>query len=295
MRRSLGDRTFDLVNMIFFGLLALFTIFPLWNVLMTSLVGIGEFNAKPIVLWPSHITFESYKYLLAYKSGISNSILVTAVLTVVGSLYSLILTTALGYGLSKKYLPGRNFLITIIMITMFFSGGLIPFYLLIRNLGMMNSFLAMFIPVGINTYNFIIVKSFFGQFSQELEESAKIDGANEVFIFFKIVLPLSKPVLATFFLFYAVTYWNSWYSCLLFIQDKDLFTLQYVLRQMVVASNTANISQSMQNSAREAGLYLFEDGLRMATVVIATIPIVSVYPFLQKHFVKGVMIGSVKG
>lgn len=295
MRRSLGDRTFDLANMIFFGLLALLTIFPLWNVLMTSLVGIGEFNAKPIVLWPSYITFESYKYLLSYKSGISNSILVTALLTAIGSFYSLILTTALGYGLSKKYLPGRNFLITIIMITMFFSGGLIPFYLLIRNMGMMNSFLAMFIPVGINTYNFIIVKSFFGQFSQELEESAKIDGANEVFIFFKIVLPLSKPVLATFFLFYAVAYWNTWYSCLLFIQNKDLFTLQYVLRQMVVASNTANISQSMQNSAREAGLYLFEDGLRMATVVLATIPIVCIYPFLQKHFVKGVMIGSVKG
>lgn len=295
MRRSLGDKTFDFANMIFFSLLALLTIFPLWNVLMTSLVGIGEFNAKPIVLWPSHLTFESYKYLLTYKSGISNSLLVTALLTAVGSFYSLFLTTALAYGLSKKYLPGRNLFITIIMITMFFSGGLIPFYLLIRNLGMMNTFFAMFIPVGINTYNFIIVKSFFGQFSQELEESAKIDGANEVFIFFKIVLPLSKPVLATFFLFYAVTYWNTWYSCLLFIQNTKLFTLQYVLRQMVVSSNTANISQSMQNSAREAGLYLFEDGLRMATVVIATIPIVCVYPFLQKHFVKGVMIGSVKG
>lgn len=295
MKRSYGDRIFDGINIIFFALLALVTIFPLWNVIMTSLVGSGEFNSKAIVLWPDHITFESYRYLLGYKSGIGNSLLVTAVLTIVGSLYSLILTTALSYGLSKKYLPGRNFFITIIMITMFFSGGLIPFYLLIRNMGLMNSFFALFLPVGINTYNFIVVKAFFSQFSPELEESAKIDGGNDIFIFFRIVLPLSKPVLATFFLFYAVTYWNSWYNCMLFIQNNKLFTLQFVLRQMVVASNTSNISQAMQNSAREAGIYLFEDGMRMATVVLATIPIVCIYPFLQKHFVKGVMIGSVKG
>ena len=221
--------------------------------------------------------------------------MVTVTLTIIGTMYSLLVTTALSYGLSKKSLPGRGILLIIFIIPMYFSGGLIPFYLLIKNLNLMNKFVVLFLPSAVNIFYFLIIKSFFSQLPAELEESAKMDGANDIRVFISIVLPLSMSVLATFFLFYAVGYWNSWWNSMLFIQNPKLYTLQYVLRRMVVIDSSVSFSSTMTQQARESGLYLFEQGLRMATVTIATIPIICVYPFLQKYFVKGIMIGSVKG
>lgn len=295
LKRNFGDNVFSIFNYFILGFCALVTIFPLWNVIMTSLVEIGEFNTRALILWPKKITFAAYSYLLFHSKDISNSLMVTVLLTIVGTIFSLLLTTALSYGLSKKYLPGRGFLLTIFIIPMFFSGGLIPFYLLIKNLGLMNNFLVLFITSGVNVFYFLVIKSFFSQLSPELDESAKIDGANDIRIFISIILPLSMPVLATFFLFYAVGYWNSWWNSMLFIQNPKLYTLQYVLRRMVVIDSEVSFSSALTQQARESGLYLFEQGLRMATVTIATVPIICVYPFLQKYFVKGIMIGSVKG
>lgn len=153
----------------------------------------------------------------------------------------------------------------------------------------------MFLPAGVNIYYFVVIKSFFSEISPDIEESARIDGANDVRIFASIILPISKPMLATFFLFYAVSYWSTWWSCMLFIQNPKLYTLQYVLRKMVIIESESSFSSAITQQAREAGLYLFETGLRMATVTIATVPILILYPFLQKYFVKGIMIGSVKG
>jgi len=295
VRRGIGSRLFDAFLIAFFLLLALVMLLPLWTVLMTSLVDAGEYFARSLILWPRHFYFESYRYIFSEGSEIFTSFLVTAALTVVGSLYSMLITTAAAYGLSKRYLPGRKYLILVVTLTMFFSGGLIPYYLLIRSLGLMNTFAVLFIPSAVNTWNFLVIKSFFSQLPAELEESARMDGASDLRVFFRIVLPLSLPVLATFTLFYAVFYWNTWWPTTLFIQKKSLFTLQYVLRGMIVENQRPMM---MDAKARQAGMLadrLFDEGIKMATVIVATVPILCVYPFLQKYFAKGVMIGAVKG
>ena len=295
LRRRLADRLFDTGLVAFFVLLAVVMLLPLWTVLMTSLVDTGEYFARSLILWPRSFYLDSYRYIFTAGSEIFTSLLVTAALTVVGSLYSMLITTSLAYGLSKRALPGGRFFILLVTVTMFFSGGLIPYYLLIRSLGLMNTFAVLFLPSAVNTWNFLVIKSFFAQLPAELEESARMDGASDIRVFFRIVLPLSLPVLATFTLFYAVFYWNTWWPTTLFIQKKGLFTLQYVLRGMIVENRRPMM---MDAKARQAGMIgdrLFDEGIKMATVIVATVPILCVYPFLQRYFAKGVMIGAVKG
>lgn len=295
MVRTTGEKVFNCFNILLMLVLGFIMVFPLWNVLMISFVNAGEFYARSLILWPREFTLNWYRYIFGVEGEILNALFVTIALTIVGSIYSMVLTTALAYGLTKKTLPLRNFFLTLITITMFFSGGLVPYYLLIRDMGLMNSFFVLFIPSAINTWNFIVIKSFFTQLPVELEESAKLDGANDILIFFRIVLPLSLPVLATFFLFYGVYYWNSWWPATLFIQNPKLHTLQYLLRNMIVNDQRPGtldafaITQGINESS------LFDDGIKMATVVVATVPILCVYPFLQKYFTKGVIIGSIKG
>lgn len=291
---SLGSRIFDTLNILFFVILGLIMLFPLWNVIITSFVDSGEFYRRPLILWPEHINFASYKYILS-GGQILHSVYITVALTVIGSVYSLLCTTLLAYPLSKKSLPGSKFMMILVIITMFFGGGLIPYYLLIRSLHLVNTFWVMFIPIGVNTWNFLVIRSFFLQFPSELEDASKIDGANDIVLFFKIVLPLSKPVLATFLLFYGVAYWNSWYNAMLFVQNQDLHPLQLVLRRMIVQNErlTQMAAQARLDNIK-AGTQ-FDEGIKMATVVIATVPILCVYPFLQKYFAKGIMIGSIKG
>lgn len=295
MKESAGDRAVSVFIYIFLGVCMLITVFPLWNVVMTSFVEVGEFNSRALILWPQKFSLASYKYLLSAKAGITRAMGVTTLLTAVGTLYSLSITTSLSYALSKKQLPGRGFLLIFFLIPMYFSGGLIPYYLLIKNLGLMDKFIVMFVPTSVNIFYFLVIKSFFSEVPADIEESARIDGAHDIRIFVSIILPVSLPMLATFALFYAVGYWSTWWSCMLFIQKPELHTLQLVLRKMVVIDSESSFSSAMTQQAREAGFYLFEDGLRMATVTIATLPILLLYPFLQKYFVKGVMIGSVKG
>jgi putative aldouronate transport system permease protein len=295
-RRSLGSTLFDVCNVSFFVLLSVVMILPIWNVLMVSLVGMGEFFSRPLILWPRKPTLASYAFIFGQKGDILNAFVSTVALTVVGTVYSLSVTTLLSYGLSKKWLPGRGIFLTLITVTMFFGGGLIPYYLLIRNLGLMDTFMVLFIPSAVNTWNFIVIKSFFSQLPVELEESARIDGANDLLIFSRIVLPLSKPTLATFALFYAVGYWNSWWPATLFIvHNTQYYTLQYMLRSMLLANVRPAL---MDAAARRMGLdpsALFDEGIKMGVVIIATVPILCVYPFLQKYFTKGVMVGSIKG
>jgi putative aldouronate transport system permease protein len=295
-RRGFGSTAFEACNVSFFVLLSVVMVLPIWNVLMVSLVGMGEFFSRPLILWPRNPTLASYIFIFGQKGDILNAFASTVVLTVVGTLYSLTVTTLLSYGLSKKWLPARGFFLTLITVTMFFGGGLIPYYLLIRTMGLMDHFMVLFIPSAVNTWNFIVIKSFFSQLPVELEESARIDGANDLVIFSRIVLPLSKPTLATFALFYAVGYWNSWWPATLFIvHNTQYYTLQYMLRSMLLS----NVRPALMDvAARRMGLdpsALFDEGIKMGVVIIATVPILCVYPFLQKYFTKGVMIGSIKG
>jgi len=290
-KRTKSGLIFDILNILLMILLCVAMIFPFWTILMTSLVSSQEFYARSLILWPWNFYLGAYKGVLT-NPDILRSIGLTVFITVVGTAYSMIMTLALAYGLSKNRIILSKFFRTLVVITMYFSAGLVPYYLLIRNLGLRNSIWVMIIPIGVSAWNYIVVRSFFMELPASLEESATIDGANDLQIFARIVLPLSGPVIATFTLFYGVGYWNQWWNAMLFITNQNLYPLQYVLRNMVASSaDGLKVLQNFAASNNKA----FEEGTKMATVFVATIPIVCVYPFLQKYFAKGVMIGAIKG
>jgi len=286
--------TFDYVNIFIFLILIVIMVFPFWSVVMTSLVTEHEFYNRGVILWPQDPTIKWYQFIFA-SDKLLRSFFVTTGVTLLGTLYSLTVTTTLSFGLSKKTLPGRGIFLTLIIITMFFGGGLIPYYMLIRSLGLVNSFWVMVLPTGINVWYFTLIKAFFNQIPESLEESAKIDGASEIVIFLRIVLPVSTPVLATFALFYGVSYWNQYYSALLFINNDKLYPLQLILRKIIVQNERLSDMAQGFGAAFGGRQTIFEEGVKMATVVVATGPILLVYPFLQRYFVKGIMLGSIKG
>lgn len=298
IKESLPSRIFDVFNIILFIVLAAIMIIPLWNVLMISLTTQGEYFKRPLVLLPYGFNLDAYKFLF---SGITvpRAYGVTAIVTVCGTLLSLLCTSMLAYPLSKSRLMGRKIFTMYLVITMFFSGGLIPSYLLIKNtLGLGNNLLALILPSGVSVWNFIIMRSFFQQMPESFEESAKIDGANDFTILFKIIYPLSIPVLSTLGLFVAVGLWNSWFAAKLYMSKQSLHTLQLVLRTMVKDNaKPAELTLAFGSMRDAAGnpISMFEDGLKMAMVVIAVVPMLLIYPFIQRYFEKGIMIGSIKG
>ncbi|MDG0812259.1 carbohydrate ABC transporter permease [Cohnella rhizosphaerae] len=218
------------------------------------------------------------------------SILVSLFVTVAGTLYQLFVTAITAYPLIKHDLPGRSAIFLFIIFTMFFGGGLIPYYLLIKNLGLVNSLAVMIIPAAISTYNMIVLKTFFQNIPIELEESAKMDGAGYMKIFFRIILPLSVPALATIALFIAVGQWNNWYTPMLFLNDKEIWPLAMVLRDILI-NNNMELTRGGSFVSEE---FMLGDTIKNAVVIVSVVPIIVVYPFIQKHFVKGVMIGSIK-
>jgi len=217
-------------------------------------------------------------------------VLVTTILvTAVGTLVQLAFTVTMAYPLAKKTLRGRQVILSLVVFAMVFSGGMIPTFLLVKDLGLLNSYWALILPAAINPFSLIIIKNFFQELPQELEESAKMDGATEIGILWRILLPLSKPVLATFALFYAVGIWNDFMSPLLYLSDNSKWTLQMYLRQVTASSDLLGTGNVDPNYIPP------EQGIKFAVIVVATLPILIFYPFLQKHFAKGMLIGSVKG
>jgi putative aldouronate transport system permease protein len=289
--RSIGKRgigLFDIFNVTFFFVISLIMIFPFWNVLVTSLVTGQEYSQSILLLFPKKITFSSYIQVFQTAS-LYRSFFVTVGLTIVGTIYSMLLTVTMGYAMSKKDLPGKGIIAKYVIFTMYFSGGLIPFFLWMKTLNLLNTPFVLFIPVAINTFNLMICISFFRQLPDSLEDSAKIDGANDLVILFRLVLPLSAPVIATLSLFYAVYYWNSWTDVLYYCSaNKAWYTLQFTIRSMIKKNQ-----MSEQLAGGDDGL--FTTGIQMAAVIVSIIPILCVYPFLQKYFTKGVMLGAVKG
>ncbi|MFI6792695.1 carbohydrate ABC transporter permease [Nonomuraea sp. NPDC050383] len=284
---SLGSRVFDTLNIVVLSALALITILPLLYVLAGSFAGEAEISSRPFFLWPKKIVTESYQYIFATDTFV-RALVTTIVVTAVGTVVQLLLTFTMAYPLAKRYLPGRTLVLNLVIFTMVFSGGMIPTYLVVRDLGLLDSYWALILPLAINPFYLIIVKSFFQELPQALEEAARIDGCNEMGVFFKIVLPLSKPIIATFSLFYAVAIWNDYMSPLLYLSDPSKWTLQILVRQLT-NNDAANALAQMDRTWVPP-----EQGLKFAVVVIATLPILFVYPFLQKHFAKGVLIGGVK-
>lgn len=281
-----ASRIFDTFNYFLLSFLALITLYPFWDTLIVSIIPLDEYLATSIHIFPRSITWEAYGYLLSMEE-LWRSYGVTLVITVGGTAINMLLTVTAAYALSKKELKGRSAIMFLIVFTMMFSGGLIPTYLVVKNLGMVNTLWALMIPSAINTYNLIIMRNFFGAIPDELEDSAKIDGCNEMGILFRIIVPLSMPAIATITLFYAVARWNEFFNAVFFINDKQLWPLQLFLRAMLF-ENEASYSSGADSP------YLLGVSIKMAAVMAATIPVMLIYPFFQKYFVQGVMVGGVK-
>ncbi|MBL4964039.1 carbohydrate ABC transporter permease [Bacillus sp. PK3-037] len=289
MHNTKAGRVFDVCNILFLGGVGAITILPFLYIIAGSFATEAELAQRSFFIFPKTFTLDAYRYVFSTPTFI-RSMGVSIFITVVGTAVQLFFTFTMAYPLAKRHVKGRNLLLNLVIFSMLFSGGMIPTYLVVKSLGLLDSYWALILPMAINPFNLIIIKNFFQQLPRELEESAKMDGCSEIGVFWRIALPLSKPVIATFALFYAVGIWNDFFHALLYINDSAKWPLQMVLRQVTILSDlTATNGDTMQNTIPP------EQGIKLAVIVIATIPILAVYPFLQKHFAKGMLIGSVKG
>jgi putative aldouronate transport system permease protein len=282
------NRVFNIFNIIFMSLFALVIIFPIWDIVVASFSNPDSLAKPGIRVWPEEFSLESYK-LVFQDATIWNAFLISILKTVVGVITHVLFTAMVAYGMSKKDLFGRNIYTAIGIGTMFFSGGMIPTYLLMKSLGLLDSFWVYIIPSLFSYYDMIILMNFFREIPDSLEESAKIDGAGAWTIFLKIILPLSTPVLATIALFNGVYQWNDYMTAKLYISNEALYPIQMKLYEIIVQTQ----AQTMQ-TATSVVIPTSSESIQLATIVIATVPIVLVYPFLQKYFIKGMMIGAVK-
>ncbi len=296
IRESFGSRLFDVFNYAFLAFLGLITVGPFIYLVFGSLTESTYFRAIGVSISPQHWSLDSYALLLGSGSRIYQAIRITVFITAVGTALSLLVTAGLAYGLSKSEIPGHNALLFFVFFTMLFGGGMVPFYLVVNWLGLVNTVWSLIIPMMVNAWNMFIMMKFFQSLPPELEDAARIDGSSELGIFWRIVLPLSMPVLATIGLFYAVAYWNEWFWATIFITKQELMPLQLVLRGILsqllqVLDPQAAIDQALQAQQVVPPVEV----LRMAAIIVTILPITLVYPFLQRYFVKGVMIGAIKG
>lgn len=285
-RRKLD--TFDIVNFIILTILMLIVLIPFYYTVIKSFLTQQEFIMHGAILWPKNPTLSNYYDIIRY-GGIGRAFYNSVVNTVLGVCFSMFISTTLAYGLSRKNYPGRAFIQNFVIFPMYFGGGLIPFFLTVKALGLMNTRWAVIIPIALSIFNTIILRNFFEQLPTDLEEAAKIDGASPPRIFAQIHLPLVKPALATIVLFYAVGRWNEWFYSSLFLGDSKLWPMQVFLRQILYATGKV-----MQNIPPEAGRDTFSEDIQAASVILTMAPIMLIYPFLQKYFVKGVMVGAIK-
>ena len=279
----------DFILLFFLTLLALLILYPFYNAFLVSIVPNTIYmRYKGLMLWPPALTIEAYEF--TFKSsliwtGYRNSILIT----VFGTIYNMVLTILCAYALIKP-IPGGKFIRFAIVFTMYFSGGLIPYYLLIKNLKMMDTLWSMVLPTGINIMYMLIISNYFKSLPPALEESAKIDGATDLRILWSIILPLSLPLLATFTLYYAVERWNEWYNAMLFVKSVSKWPLQNVLRTII---NDVNM-MATQNIPGQAKPDIQGDAIKMSSIIVAMAPIMCLYPFLQRYFLSGLTLGAVK-
>lgn len=288
---GVGRKVFMVCNYIFLFLLMLVCLYPLWLQVILSISHGLEVMKGGITLWPRNVTLETYKTLL--RGELFMYMKNTILYTVVGTTVNLAMSCLCAYPLSRKTFSGRKFFTLMVTITLFFSGGMIPMYLTVRQYGLMDSMWSLILPGAISTYNMIIIRTAFQALPDSLIESAQLDGANDLVILWKIVIPLTKATLATMLLFYAVTHWNSYFDAMLYINSKEKYPLQIMLRNMLIGG-LFNEETAIAGANAEA-FAVTDSTLRAATIIVTTLPILVVYPFVQRYFVKGVMIGSVKG
>jgi putative aldouronate transport system permease protein len=292
-KKSIGEHIFDTSNYIILTILALACLYPMLYILFASL-------SKPILLLkhtgllykPLGFTLAGYKIVLG-NPNIASGYFNTIIYVVCGTAVNILLTSMGAYVLSRKNIMIKKAMMIMIVITMYFGGGIIPLFLLVKELGMYNSRLALIIPSAIASYNLIVMKTSFQAIPDSLDESAKIDGANDFIILFKIILPVAKATVAVMVLFYAVGHWNGWFRAMIFLRDRSKFPLQLLLREILLANQQGGTIEGVAIENEEFAL--MDELIKYCTIIVATVPILFIYPFCQKYFMKGVMLGSIKG
>ena len=290
IKKTLGEQIFSGFNVIFMILFCAAALYPFLYLIARSFSS-PDANFLKITILPQKFTFENYIRVFKNEdigTGFKNAV----IRTVVGTAVNLIFSILAAYPLSKKYFPHRNIWTGLIIFTMYFSGGMIPGYLLVKQLGLLNTMWAMIIPSAINTYNMIIMRNFFMSLPSALEEAARIDGADDFKILVRVIIPMSKPILATIALWSMVGHWNAWFDCLIYITDPSKQVLQIVLRRVVLEGS---VQMMNPNAAEFTDQIVNPENIKAATIITATVPIIMIYPFLQKYFVTGIMVGSLKG
>ena len=291
-RKTKGDRVFDVVNFIILLLICLIVAYPLYFVIIASISDPNVVNKGGVIFWPQGATLLGYQKLFQDQTiwrGYAN----TFFYTLCGTVLDVVVTTCAAYALSRKDLVGRKGLMRYFIFTMYFSGGMIPGYLLMRDLHLMNTVWVMLIPGAMSAYNMIVARTFIqSTISEELLEASKIDGCSDTQFFFRILLPLSKAILAVLGIYYAVGHWNSYFNAFLYLNDRELYPLQIFLRQILIQNN---MDTDLMDEDMLAQIQNLQEVLKYSIIVISTAPLMFFYPFVQKYFVKGVMIGSVKG
>jgi len=289
-RRSLHDRIepLDIVLAVILGVFALLILIPFFNVLTVSFVTQQVYLKSSILLFPTEVTLENYRMMFA-DGRIWIGYRTTALLLAIGVPLNLFLTTSMAYGLSRPDFPFKRFFIFFVVVTMLFNGGIVPMYLLMKQLHLTNTLWSIVLVYGINAFYLIIMMNYFQTLPLALSESAKLDGAGEWTILYRIILPLSMPIMATMTLFYAVDRWNEWFNAMIFIRKSNLVVLQLAIRSIVIDSQ---ISQQLNASNVQA--QQFTEGMKMASVIVSMLPIMCVFPLLQRHFVKGMLVGAIK-
>jgi putative aldouronate transport system permease protein len=282
IRDSRGRKLFRVLNVMILAFICLIFIIPIWNVLITSVAKDIDVMGTDYLLIPRSFTLQNYWRVLnsGYMGAFRNSLFVAFS----GTALSMLISVPMGFALAQKHLLGRNFIMKAIVFTMIFDAGIMPFYIVVRSLGLINSMWAIIIPVAVSTFNLIILKNFMTSIPVSLIESATLDGCNDVTILLKIVLPLSVSIIAAVTLFYFVSYWNRYFEVIMFINDSRKYTLQVVLRSLMFESD----------ESLGGGQYVYNN-LKMAVMVLGMLPVLIIYPFVQKHFVSGLMMGGVKG
>lgn len=294
IKKTYGDKIFDIVNIIVMCILLFIFVWPLWFVFIASFSDSVAVSKGEVLFWPVGFSLDSYKRMFEY-TALWRGYLVTIVVTVVGTLINMVLSICCAYPLSCKNFKPRKFITYMLMFTMYFSGGMIPTYMVVRNVGLLDSIWALIIPNAISFYNCLIIRSYMmNSIPGELQEAALLDGANAAQYLCSVVLPLSKSVLAVVGLYYMVSHWNNYYSALLYIYDDKLLPLQSVLRRLLYLTQNIDF-EGVMDPGELKRLYELSVQMKYSVLIAATIPVLCVYPLVQKHFVKGVMVGAVKG
>ena len=291
VRKSTGDRIVDVIIYVALGLIALSTVLPFLYVVAGSFATEKELTEKAFFIIPTQVSLNAYQYAIRTANilrGLKNSI----ILTIMGTVMCMLFSLSFAYPLSKMHFRGRNWIMNLVIVTMLFSGGMIPSYMVINAYGLYDTYWALVLPALINPFNMVIIKKFFTGLPVELDEASYMDGANDLQIFTRVALPLSKPVIASISLFYGVGFWNDYFNSMIYLQTAEKFPIQIQLRSIILLSST--FSDAMMDFYDMNGAPP-DKAVKMACTVIATVPILCIYPFVQKYFTKGVMVGAVKG